>query len=441
MEFATGMATGLLLIHIVGAYLRYLAFETRLTREERARLWKYILLWTPAAFALYTAYFADGGVDVEKYKFIHYVGWIPFFAISVHVIRHEWMRHIFVGGMQTLWFLLLQTMSGTLILTMLPPYYGTGINRIPVQTGFYLCFFLLLLPLEQRFFRSLLPPTLFTGSRMASWCFALMPFGLCISPIITLIERPLMYSWTDRFSRFFLMFWGFMLYQYALYAGERAARIRDNRHTNELLAQQIRTLKSQAVLMQARANDVRRMRHDLRHHNRILVSLLREGKTEEIYKLLEAQDKELLAPPADAYCKNPIVNAALTAYVQMARLEDIPISCRVDIESSDVLGGGENDLAILLSNVIENAIIASRKQPENRREIRVSLSAMEGHFVLAVENRFDSSIRLGEDGLPMTAESGHGIGMVSLKNFARKYDAQYFFEQAGGWVRLFMYWG
>ena len=440
MELAVGVAVGLTLIQIAGAYLRYLAFEARLTREEKRRLWKYILLWAPVAFALYAAYFARGGLDVGKYKLVHAFGWMPFFAVSVYIIRHEWMRHVFVTGIQTLWFFLLQTVSGTLILTMLPPYYGVGLNRIPVQTGLYLFFFLLLLPLERRIFRNLLPPHLFTGSKLAGWCFALLPLGLCVAPVITLLERPLMYTWTDRLARFFLMFWGFLLYRYALYAGERAARIQDSRHMNEILNRQLQALKSQAMLLKSREDDVRRIRHDLRHHNLILASLLDKGKTEEIYKLLEAQNQELLVQPISSYCKNPVVNAALAVYAEMARQEGVRMSCEVETESADVYGG-DNDLAILLSNVIENAIIASRAQPEDRREIRVSLSEQAGHFTLAVENRFDAPLRLGDDGLPMTTERGHGIGMASLKHFAEKYNAQLFFEQEDGWVRFFLYWG
>ena len=98
-------------------------------------------------------------------------------------------------------------------------------------------------------------------------------------------------------------------------------------------------------------------------------------------------------------------------------------------------------MAILLSNVIENAIIASRKQPEGEREIHVSLTYTAGQYALVVENRYDAPIRLAEDGLPMTKERGHGTGMVSLRKFIAKYDASVLFEQPEGWARLLLYWG
>ncbi|MBO5515397.1 MAG: hypothetical protein J5963_04755, partial [Schwartzia sp.] len=108
MILAVGMSTGLTLIQTIGAYLRYLPFESKLTMEERTRLWKYILLWMPVSFTMYLAYFSYAGVDVFTYKHVHYFGWIPFFAFSLIVIRNEGMRHLFVAGMQALWFMLLQ---------------------------------------------------------------------------------------------------------------------------------------------------------------------------------------------------------------------------------------------------------------------------------------------------------------------------------------------
>ena len=440
MLLDVGMATGLTLTQAIGAYLRYLPFEAKLLPEERERLWKYILLWMPITCTIYLFYFLHEGLNVTTYKNVLYFGWIPFFTFSLIVIRNEWMRHTFVAGMQTLWFMLLQTVSGTLILTILPPSLGTGVNRIIFQTLLYIFCFVMALPLEQRIFRNLLPPKLFTGSRLAGWCFAVLPLGFCISPLVSLIERPLMYTWTDRIIRYFLLIWGFTIYRYALYMGQRMERMQSDQHMNELLTQQLHALEDHAALQNARAEGVRRARHDLRHYNRLLATLIDSGKTDEARKLIEAQDQELLVPPLITYCDSPIVNAALTVYVQQAKKDGIPIACKVKLNDPDRSREGDNDLAILLSNTIENAIIASRKQPEDRREIIFSLAYIAPQYVFSLENRFDTRLNFGSDGLPVTSERGHGTGMVSLRKFAEKYGADVDFEQKDGVVRLMMYW-
>ena len=100
----------------------------------------------------------------------------------------------------------------------------------------------------------------------------------------------------------------------------------------------------------------------------------------------------------------------------------------------------EKDLAILLSNVLENAIIANMRQPEDRRGLNVSLQYHEPQYILSVENCCDTPLVFGEDGLPVTEEKGHGLGMASLKDFCRKYGAETDFRQQDGWVRVLMYW-
>ena len=440
MAFAIGMAVGLTCSQLIGAYLRYLPFEAQLAAEDRRRLWRYILLWAPVAVTIYMAVFSEIGTDVETYKRIHYLGPWPFFAASVYVIRNEWPRHIFVVGMQTLWFLVLHTISGSLILAFLPPALGAGPTRIPIQTASYIILFLILLPIERSLFRSILPSPHVFEERLSGWCFALLPLGLCATPIIALLDRPLMYTWTDRISRFFLFIWGFAIYRYTAYVGKRAEEMQRQEHTSQILAQQLQSLQDRATLMEERAQDVRRVRHDLRHYNRLLASLLDAGETEKAREVIEMQDQDLLTAPLLTYCNSPILNAALTVYLQQAKQSDIPVTHKINLDDPARPSGGDNDLAILLSNVLENAIIASRKQPMGHRALRLSLQYIAPQYILAVENRYDAPVVFGADGLPTTKAKGHGTGMVSLSSFRKKYGADVVFEQENGVVRLMMYW-
>ena len=53
---------------------------------------------------------------------------------------------------------------------------------------------------------------------------------------------------------------------------------------------------------------------------------------------------------------------------------------------------------------------------------------------------YDGEIEIGETGLPMTKEEGHGLGMTSLELFAKKYDAFTDFSQESGLVTISLYW-
>ena len=154
-----------------------------------------------------------------------------------------------------------------------------------------------------------------------------------------------------------------------------------------------------------------RIRHDLRHYNRLLLSLIESGETKKAADLIIAQEGEILAASLPTYCQNPIINAALGVYVQRAQEQGIPVTHTVKLPPQ--LSMEEKDLAILLSNVLENAIIANMRQSADRRGLNVSLQYHQPQYILSVENRCDTPLVFGEDGLPIygrkRTRAGHGF--------------------------------
>ena len=60
--------------------------------------------------------------------------------------------------------------------------------------------------------------------------------------------------------------------------------------------------------------------------------------------------------------------------------------------------------------------------------------------VLEIVNTSAAPLRLGDDGLPVTSQKGHGLGMLSLRNFLKRYNGYADFTQEGDKVTLSMYW-
>ena len=99
----------------------------------------------------------------------------------------------------------------------------------------------------------------------------------------------------------------------------------------------------------------------------------------------------------------------------------------------------ENNLAILLCNLLENALQASYKQPEGQRAVKVIARTTDKQLLLSVANRFDAPVPLGEDGLPVTDRNGHGLGMRSLALFRDTYQATVMCSHKDGWFRTMLY--
>ena len=100
-------------------------------------------------------------------------------------------------------------------------------------------------------------------------------------------------------------------------------------------------------------------------------------------------------------------DAALSFYI--GRAESLGIKVRHEINLPDKFSTDESDFALLVSNLLENAINACSKQ------------------------------NFGEKNYPQASREGHGLGMASIKLFSEKYGAYTDFSIEGGLFKLTMY--
>ena len=103
--------------------------------------------------------------------------------------------------------------------------------------------------------------------------------------------------------------------------------------------------------------EARQARHDIRHHFVQLSVLAEDGNLEKIKDYLQnAMDK---IPGFDFhFCENQSVDNVIGYYYALAQKEEIPFDARVDLPQE--LSVDEMDLCLILSNLLENALEASR---------------------------------------------------------------------------------
>ena len=85
----------------------------------------------------------------------------------------------------------------------------------------------------------------------------------------------------------------------------------------------------------------------------------------------------------------------------------------------------ESDLYVLFGNALDNAIEAVSKTVEPEKKfIGVQVYQHEDLISISVQNYYEGSISLGENGLPITTKEEkdcHGFGMKSIQFIAEKY--------------------
>ncbi len=202
-----------------------------------------------------------------------------------------------------------------------------------------------------------------------------------------------------------------------------------------LLSQAAATMGERLALMDQVAQQQSIASHDRRHFNSMILRLLEQEETEEAILSLKQQDA--VAPAQGTiYCRNKAVQAVTAYHVEPAKSKGI--RCEVDLDVPASLPFDSVELALVVANLLENAIEAVSSLPgERERYIRFTC-LRRGRLILAINNPCAPQTKLGPDGLPQALKSGHGIGTRSVVAFAAKHQAEllYTIEEGIFSVRL-----
>ena len=169
-------------------------------------------------------------------------------------------------------------------------------------------------------------------------------------------------------------------------------------------------------------------RHDLRHHLQYISSCIENGRTDTAQDYIRSVCREIEASKVTVYCENEAANLILSAFA--ARAAGCGVDFRVRSALPQTLPLPESDLCVLLSNALENALHACQRQNAAGLPAYIETSAYEqdGRFFLQLANACSTPV-LFEDGVPVTREPGHGLGVRSICAIVEKYGGIYSFTQ------------
>ena len=192
-------------------------------------------------------------------------------------------------------------------------------------------------------------------------------------------------------------------------------------------------MSQRLMLMEEVSAQNSRAAHDRRHFNNVLLELLEQGKTGEATALLESQNQRT-HEISRVYCENPAVNAAVCHYASFAEQPDISTEIELDIPRNLTVDSLE--LAMVVSNLMENAARACKRLPENQTPYLRFTCRSVGRLLLEMENPCAEDTALDENGYPIAREEGHGIGSKGVIAFVKKYDGELLYKIEKGIFRV-----
>ena len=180
----------------------------------------------------------------------------------------------------------------------------------------------------------------------------------------------------------------------------------------------------QGQLKTARENELtsKTIRHDFRHHNQNLESMLKKGEVEEALSYLKQYNDSLDAARLNDFCPNITVNAILNSFYTKAQKNGISVSVAADVKEKTAIS--DMDFVAVLSNLLENAINGCI-ECKSDGEIEVNIRTVADKTVIVCSNPCIQDISIENNMI-----KNRGIGIAGMLSAIRKYggDIKYSYD-------------
>lgn len=176
-------------------------------------------------------------------------------------------------------------------------------------------------------------------------------------------------------------------------------------------------LESQRYMVEQAEQNLRILRHDMRHYALMIDSLLDQGEYDEIRNIAGYLNEVVGENKVIRYCENLIVNTILLKMAEQARGCDVTLN--LDILISTQIPVNEYEFALVIANLLENAVTAV-KDMKSDRFVQGKVHCTGRYLLIDLENPCKKEICFDPvTGLPESdGKRNHGLGMQSVQAFS-----------------------
>lgn len=166
---------------------------------------------------------------------------------------------------------------------------------------------------------------------------------------------------------------------------------------------------------------MRGWRHDYRHHIQVMKVHAANGEYDEIDRYLDMLDEDLTQVETVIRTGNRMADAILNSKLSLAAQKEIQVKAEAKIPAA--LTVSEVDLAIVIGNLLDNAIDACMELPPERRLIRIYMEMKGSYLYLSLTNTAGGRKK---HSFATTKGEGHGFGLARVDDVVKKH---------GGYIR------
>lgn len=173
---------------------------------------------------------------------------------------------------------------------------------------------------------------------------------------------------------------------------------------------------------------VRSIRHDLKQHFQVALTMLHSGKINEAVDYMEKYNDTVLDGISNkVFCDNDVVNYIINSKSKICSDRHIKIYIYI---ANEIPEFSDLDLCVLLGNALDNAIEGVSGEGDN--EIYLELRNVDNFFMISVKNTIINSVLEDNPNLISTKNEKevHGLGILSMKEVVQKYNGSIEFYES-----------
>lgn len=218
-----------------------------------------------------------------------------------------------------------------------------------------------------------------------------------------------------------------------LYVINSIAKAMEQEQDLRLLRQQISIQTENYGALRKNYSIQRKSTHEFERHIQVLRDLLDQKEYEAAQEYVQQLQANRTLKVFSIASNNPVIDVVLNQKHQVALENGINMQVKVNDLSS--ISIKTNELVVLLSNLLDNAIEACLKLEQNREIICSILK--EDSIYISIRNTSDP-VRILHGEIPTTKQdtTEHGYGLPAVKYILKQLKAEYTFAYNNGWFQF-----
>lgn len=165
---------------------------------------------------------------------------------------------------------------------------------------------------------------------------------------------------------------------------------------------------------------MRGWKHDWHNHIQALSAQLDSGEYKKARSYLDEINQSILTIDTVIKTGNTMADAILNSKISLMKSKEIEVEAQAQVPSS--LSVPDVDLCIIIGNLLDNAMEACLKVPQEERFLRFYMAKVRDNLYIYVMNAADGAYRKGQGKyLSTKGTDSHGYGLHRIDKVVKKY--------------------